>query len=116
MTDECLVTTGRDTTRTRMVNGAILAPQETQRLAIICTTGHHALRPVRSRGVVRLLAWTAKWRPQFWAENQSTFIPLGSQHRLRNPGKVLLELIEVQSGSYLGEDDIVRHDDVYGRA
>ena len=49
-------------------------------------------------------------------ENQSTFIPLGSQHRLRNPGKVLLELIEVQSGSYLGEDDIVRYDDVYGRA
>ncbi|MFZ0871806.1 MAG: mannose-1-phosphate guanylyltransferase/mannose-6-phosphate isomerase, partial [Rhodanobacter sp.] len=40
-------------------------------------------------------------------ENQSTFIPLGSRHRLRNPGKVLLELIEVQSGSYLGEDDIV---------
>ncbi|MBB6187503.1 mannose-1-phosphate guanylyltransferase/mannose-6-phosphate isomerase [Rhodanobacter sp. MP7CTX1] len=49
-------------------------------------------------------------------ENQSTFIPLGSQHRLRNPGKVPLELIEVQSGSYLGEDDIVRYDDVYGRA
>jgi len=49
-------------------------------------------------------------------ENQSTFIPLGSTHRLRNPGKVLLELIEVQSGSYLGEDDIVRFDDVYGRA
>jgi mannose-1-phosphate guanylyltransferase/mannose-6-phosphate isomerase len=50
------------------------------------------------------------------AENQSTYIPLGSVHRLRNPGKVLLELIEVQSGSYLGEDDIVRFDDVYGRA
>jgi mannose-1-phosphate guanylyltransferase / mannose-6-phosphate isomerase len=49
-------------------------------------------------------------------ENQSTFIPLGSQHRLRNPGKVPLELIEVQSGSYLGEDDIIRYDDVYGRA
>ncbi len=49
-------------------------------------------------------------------ENQSTFIPLGSRHRLRNPGKVPLELIEVQSGSYLGEDDIVRYDDVYGRA
>jgi mannose-1-phosphate guanylyltransferase/mannose-6-phosphate isomerase len=50
------------------------------------------------------------------AENQSTYIPLGSVHRLRNPGKVALELIEVQSGSYLGEDDIVRFDDVYGRA
>ncbi|GAB2555799.1 mannose-1-phosphate guanylyltransferase/mannose-6-phosphate isomerase [Rhodanobacter koreensis] len=49
-------------------------------------------------------------------ENQSTYIPLGSVHRLRNPGKVSLELIEVQSGSYLGEDDIVRFDDVYGRA
>ncbi|WP_158883240.1 mannose-1-phosphate guanylyltransferase/mannose-6-phosphate isomerase [Rhodanobacter sp. L36] len=49
-------------------------------------------------------------------ENQSTYIPLGSKHRLRNPGMVPLELIEVQSGSYLGEDDIVRFDDVYGRA
>jgi mannose-1-phosphate guanylyltransferase/mannose-6-phosphate isomerase len=49
-------------------------------------------------------------------ENQSTYIPLGSRHRLRNPGKLPLELIEVQSGSYLGEDDIVRYDDVYGRA
>jgi mannose-1-phosphate guanylyltransferase/mannose-6-phosphate isomerase len=48
-------------------------------------------------------------------ENQSTYIPLGSVHRLRNPGKVPVELIEVQSGSYLGEDDIVRLDDVYGR-
>lgn len=50
------------------------------------------------------------------SENQSTYIPLGSTHRLRNPGKVPLELIEVQSGSYLGEDDIVRFDDAYGRA
>jgi mannose-1-phosphate guanylyltransferase/mannose-6-phosphate isomerase len=49
-------------------------------------------------------------------ENQSTYIPLGSRHRLRNPGKLPLELIEVQSGAYLGEDDIVRLDDVYGRA
>lgn len=49
-------------------------------------------------------------------ENQSTYIPLGSIHRLRNPGKLPLELIEIQSGSYLGEDDIVRFDDVYGRA
>ena len=50
------------------------------------------------------------------AENESTFLPLGAMHRLRNPGKVPLELIEVQSGSYLGEDDIVRFEDVYGRA
>lgn len=48
-------------------------------------------------------------------ENQSTYIPLGVVHRLENPGKIPLELIEVQSGSYLGEDDIVRFDDVYGR-
>ena len=48
-------------------------------------------------------------------ENESTFIPLGSRHRLENPGKIPLELIEVQSGSYLGEDDIVRFADVYGR-
>jgi mannose-1-phosphate guanylyltransferase/mannose-6-phosphate isomerase len=48
-------------------------------------------------------------------ENQSTFIPLGQIHRLANPGKMPLELIEVQSGSYLGEDDIVRFEDTYGR-
>ena len=48
-------------------------------------------------------------------ENQSTYIPLGTVHRLKNPGKTSLELIEVQSGSYLGEDDIVRFEDVYGR-
>ena len=48
-------------------------------------------------------------------ENESTYIPLGVKHRLRNPGKTLLEIIEVQSGSYLGEDDIVRFDDTYGR-
>ncbi|MGH8105313.1 MAG: mannose-1-phosphate guanylyltransferase/mannose-6-phosphate isomerase [Arenimonas sp.] len=48
-------------------------------------------------------------------ENQSTYIPLGSKHRLENIGEQSLELIEVQSGSYLGEDDIVRFDDVYGR-
>ncbi len=49
-------------------------------------------------------------------ENQSTFIPLGTVHALENPGKVPLELIEVQSGTYLGEDDIVRLEDRYGRA
>jgi mannose-1-phosphate guanylyltransferase/mannose-6-phosphate isomerase len=50
------------------------------------------------------------------SENQSTYIPLGVKHRLENPGKTDLELIEVQSGSYLGEDDIVRFEDTYGRA
>ena len=49
------------------------------------------------------------------SENQSTFIPLGTTHRLENPGRVPLEMIEVQSGSYLGEDDIVRFEDLYGR-
>jgi len=48
-------------------------------------------------------------------ENQSIYIPLGAVHRLENPGKTMLEVIEVQSGSYLGEDDIVRFDDSYGR-
>jgi len=48
-------------------------------------------------------------------ENESTYIPIGAVHSLENPGKVALELIEVQSGSYLGEDDIVRLDDRYGR-
>jgi mannose-1-phosphate guanylyltransferase/mannose-6-phosphate isomerase len=47
--------------------------------------------------------------------DQSTYIPLGVKHRLENPGPELLSVIEVQSGSYLGEDDIVRFDDVYGR-
>lgn len=49
-------------------------------------------------------------------ENQSTYIPIGQKHRLANPGAVPLEIIEVQSGGYLGEDDIVRFDDSYGRA
>ncbi|MEJ2632423.1 MAG: mannose-1-phosphate guanylyltransferase/mannose-6-phosphate isomerase [Acidihalobacter sp.] len=49
------------------------------------------------------------------SENESTFIPLGVVHRLENPGRIPLEIIEVQSGAYLGEDDIVRLDDVYGR-
>ena len=49
------------------------------------------------------------------SENESTYIPIGVVHALENPGKVNLELIEVQSGSYLGEDDIVRLEDVYGR-
>ena len=48
--------------------------------------------------------------------NQSTYIPLGARHRLENPGNEVLELIEVQSGDYLGEDDIVRYEDVYGRS
>lgn len=49
------------------------------------------------------------------SENQSTYIPLGTKHRLQNPGSIPLEIIEIQTGSYLGEDDIERFDDVYGR-
>jgi len=48
-------------------------------------------------------------------ENQSTYISVGTRHRLENPGTILLEMVEVQSGTYLGEDDIVRFDDIYGR-
>jgi mannose-1-phosphate guanylyltransferase/mannose-6-phosphate isomerase len=50
------------------------------------------------------------------SENQSIYIPLGAVHRMENPGQIPLELIEVQSGSYLGEDDIVRYEDIYNRA
>jgi mannose-1-phosphate guanylyltransferase / mannose-6-phosphate isomerase len=53
---------------------------------------------------------------KLYTENESTYIPIGSTHRLENPGKLPLHLIEVQSGSYLGEDDIVRLEDTYGRS
>ena len=66
--------------------------------------------------VVRGTALVTRGDEQFLlSENESTFIPLGVRHRLDNPGKVPLEIIEVQSGAYLGEDDIVRFDDKYGR-
>jgi mannose-1-phosphate guanylyltransferase/mannose-6-phosphate isomerase len=52
---------------------------------------------------------------KIYSEDQSTYIPLGTQHRLANPGSIPLEIIEVQTGSYLGEDDIVRFEDIYGR-
>ena len=50
------------------------------------------------------------------SENESVYIPLGAVHRMANPGKVPMYLIEVQTGSYLGEDDIVRYEDIYDRA
>ena len=50
------------------------------------------------------------------SENESTYIPIGMNHRLENPGKLPLHIIEVQSGSYLGEDDIVRFEDIYKRS
>ncbi|MBV9469923.1 MAG: cupin domain-containing protein, partial [Abitibacteriaceae bacterium] len=49
------------------------------------------------------------------AENESVYVPLGTSHRLHNPGRIPLHPIEVQSGPYLGEDDIVRAEDIYGR-
>jgi mannose-1-phosphate guanylyltransferase/mannose-6-phosphate isomerase len=73
---------------------------------------HRAEHWVVVRGTARV---TCDERVFELAENQSTFIPLGSKHRLENPGTQPLELIEVQSGGYLGEDDIVRFEDVYGR-
>ncbi|SDQ94158.1 sugar phosphate nucleotidyltransferase [Paraburkholderia tuberum] len=66
--------------------------------------------------VVRGTALVTRGEEQFLlSENESTYIPLGTRHRLENPGRVPLEIIEIQSGTYLGEDDIVRFDDNYGR-
>lgn len=67
--------------------------------------------------VVKGSAWVTKGEETFMVhENESTFIPIGTVHALENPGVIPLEMIEVQSGSYLGEDDIVRLDDRYGRS
>ncbi|WP_439816426.1 mannose-1-phosphate guanylyltransferase/mannose-6-phosphate isomerase [Zavarzinia sp. CC-PAN008] len=74
---------------------------------------HRAEHWIVVRGTARV---TCDDEVKLYQENQSTFIPLGACHRLENPGKIDLELIEVQSGTYLGEDDIVRVQDVYGRA
>jgi mannose-1-phosphate guanylyltransferase/mannose-6-phosphate isomerase len=73
---------------------------------------HRAEHWIVVRGTARV---TCGDRTFVLHENESTFIPMGAVHRLENPGKIPLEMIEVQSGSYLGEDDIVRIEDVYGR-
>jgi mannose-1-phosphate guanylyltransferase / mannose-6-phosphate isomerase len=73
---------------------------------------HRAEHWVVVRGTARV---TRGDKTYLVSENESTFIPLGTRHRLENPGKVPLEMIEVQSGAYLDEDDIVRFDDSYGR-
>jgi mannose-1-phosphate guanylyltransferase/mannose-6-phosphate isomerase len=73
---------------------------------------HRAEHWVVVRGTARV---TCGDKVFLLAENESTFIPIGARHRLENPGKVALEIIEVQSGEYLGEDDIVRFEDTYGR-
>jgi mannose-1-phosphate guanylyltransferase/mannose-1-phosphate guanylyltransferase/mannose-6-phosphate isomerase len=54
-------------------------------------------------------------KTQLVTENQSVYIPLGAVHRMKNPGRLPMVLIEVQTGAYLGEDDIIRYDDVYSR-
>ena len=73
---------------------------------------HRAEHWVVARGTARV---TRGEEVTLLSENESTYIPIGVKHRLENPGKVALEVIEVQSGSYLGEDDIVRFEDVYNR-
>lgn len=73
---------------------------------------HRAEHWIVVRGTAKV---TRGEREYLVTENESTFIPLGTHHRLENPGRLPLEMIEVQSGSYLGEDDIVRFEDVYGR-
>lgn len=73
---------------------------------------HRAEHWIVVKGVARVTCGDKIFELQ---ENQSTFIPLGEKHRLENPGKEPLEIIEVQSGSYLSEDDIVRFEDTYGR-
>jgi mannose-1-phosphate guanylyltransferase/mannose-6-phosphate isomerase len=74
---------------------------------------HRAEHWVVVRGTARV---TRGEETDLLSENESTYIPPGTRHRLENPGKLPLEIIEVQSGAYLGEDDIVRFDDAYGRA
>lgn len=74
---------------------------------------HRAEHWIVVRGTARI---TCGERVFTLYENQSTYIPQGDVHRLENPGRIPLEMIEVQSGSYLGEDDIVRVEDIYGRA
>ena len=73
---------------------------------------HRAEHWVVVRGTARV---TRNEEIYLVTENESTYIPLGTNHRLENPGCVPLEIIEIQSGSYLGEDDIVRFEDIYGR-
>jgi len=74
---------------------------------------HRAEHWVVVQGVAKV---TCDGKEMLLQENESTFIPLGKTHRLENPGKLPLHLIEVQSGAYLGEDDIVRFEDTYGRS
>ena len=82
--------------------------------AILSLQHHHhrAEHWVVVRGTARV---TVDERVELLRENESVYIPLGAVHRMENPGKIDLEIIEVQTGSYLGEDDITRHEDAYAR-
>jgi mannose-1-phosphate guanylyltransferase / mannose-6-phosphate isomerase len=73
---------------------------------------HRAEHWIVVQGTARI---TCNEKTFLLSENESTYIPIGTQHRIENPGKVPLHIVEVQSGSYLGEDDIVRFEDNYGR-
>ena len=73
---------------------------------------HRAEHWIVVQGTARV---TIDDKAQLVSENQSIYIPLGARHKLENPGKVPMVLIEVQTGAYLGEDDIVRYEDGYGR-
>jgi mannose-1-phosphate guanylyltransferase/mannose-6-phosphate isomerase len=89
--------------RIKVKPGATLSLQSHERRAEHWIVVRGTARVTRNNDVFELFA------------NQSTYIPIGAKHRLENPGHDMLELIEVQSGDYLGEDDIVRYEDVYGR-
>jgi len=86
---------------------------KTQQILSLQKHYHRAEHWIVTKGTARV---TVGEKTQLLSENESVYIPIGVVHRLENPGHVPLELIEVQVGSYLGEDDIVRLDDVYGRA
>jgi len=73
---------------------------------------HRAEHWIVVQGTARV---TVEAEVKLLTENQSVYIPLGAKHRMENPGKVDLVLIEVQTGTYLGEDDITRYEDVYAR-
>lgn len=90
--------------RIKVKPGARLSLQSHQRRAEHWVVVRGTARVTRDNDVFELFA------------NQSAYIPIGAKHRLENPGSEVLELIEVQSGDYLGEDDIVRYEDVYGRS
>jgi len=91
------------------VKRIIVNPQETLSLQM---HHHRAEHWIVVHGTAEV---TCEEKVFMLAEDESTYIPLGHKHRLANPGHIPLELIEVQSGAYLGEDDIVRFEDVYGR-